>query len=160
MTQEEILDQIINDENIEYAEVYFEVMRGRYWKDAQGEVILINSEISTSAERVFVKAHELGHHFSGVEPGRDEISVSRSEHRANRWALEWIMPIERLIEACEAGVRRTLELADYVGIPIEELCKGLDMYYGIYGPRSIHGQYVIDWNPFRIKKDKRRKQGK
>ena len=43
-------------------------------------------------------------------------------------------------------------------IPVEYLYKGLGIYYRKYGLYEDFGQYRIFWNPFNIKKDRRRRK--
>lgn len=166
LSVEEKLDQVIRDEKILYNEVYFEVVRGWYHSEVHGSVILVNNQITTSAERCYVKCHELGHHFMGTVENvlnesasyYDQTLIDRDEYRANRWATEWLMPVEKIIEAYENGVKTPLDLADYMSIPLEELCNGISIYYKKYGPYKDFGQYRIFWNPFNIKKDRRRRK--
>lgn len=162
LTLEEQLDQTIYDEGILSGEGYFEEARGLYRSYSDGtEVILINSQIESRAERCVVKGHELGHHFTGTEGDltkADKITVSREEYRANRWALERLIPIDKLIKAFRSGFNGLVDLADMLDLSLDYLSNGIDMYCSMHGPVTHHGQYIITWNPFRIKKDKRRKK--
>lgn len=153
LTLEETLDQLISDEHILYGECEFETIDGWYRKDGEGETILIDSSLTDARKRSVVKAHELGHHFVGVESG----VVSRNEARARRWETEYLMPVDTLIEAFYKGYTTPFDLADYLEITVEELYNGIVLYQSIHGLRSVHGQYVVTWQPFSVKKDKRRK---
>ena len=161
LTLGEQLDQLISDEDILYGECFFNVAHGWYRKDSAGEVILINSAIDNSFRRNYAKGHELGHHFTGYrehDTFDKSLSARRAEHRADQWALlTWFMPMEKLIAAYEYGARTPFELVDYLGIPVEEFYRGLEMYFSKFGHTSYFGQYVITWSPFNIKLDKRRK---
>lgn len=159
MTREEILDQAIYDEGIIVITCHFESVHGAYYRDARGAVIGVNTDLSTSAERFYVKAHELGHHnLTSINTvSAQEEAMNREEARVRRWEIEYLMPVDSLIEAFQKGYTTPLDLADFLEITPEKLAEGIGLYYQIYGPQSIHGQYVVTWNPFNIKRDRRRK---
>jgi Zn-dependent peptidase ImmA (M78 family) len=134
-----------------------------YYDDACGvsrPYITINSCVESERERNALKAHELGHHENCI---CDLLSAPRwirdkYEILADRWKLQRIMPIEKLICAFDAGNVTPLALADYLEITIDELISGLKLYERIKGPMLKYGQYSITWNPFNIKKDRRRRK--
>lgn len=158
MTKSEYIDQIIYDRNILYGECPLEVMRGYYEQDSDCTVIVINSRIS-EREKYAAKVHELIHteHPAGdlINAPADVIRIE--EARVRRWEIEHLMPVKTLIDAFYLGYTRPLDLADFLEITPEKLEEGFHLYYGIYGPRSIHGQYVVTWGPFDVKRDRRRK---
>lgn len=160
VTREEILDQTIYDENIIVIACRFESVHGAYYRDTRGAVIGVSTDLSTSAERFCVKAHELGHHYltSINTVFAPEETRDREEARVRRWEIEYLMPVDTLIEAFHKGYTTPLDLADFLEITPEELAEGINLYYQIYGPQSIHGQYVVTWKPFDVKRDRRRRK--
>lgn len=160
VTREESLDQTIYDENIIVIACRFESVHGAYYRDTRGAVIGVSTDLSTSAERLCVKAHELGHHYltSINTVSAPKEARSRDEARVCRWEIEYLMPVDTLIEAFQQGYTTPLDLADFLEITPEKLAEGIDLYYQIYGPQSIHSQYVITWKPFSVKRDRRRRK--
>lgn len=71
-----------------------------------------------------VFAEELGHHFTSVGYRisrthlryRDRIEISRTEYRALRWAAQWLMPLDKLVQTLKQGIVRVCELADYFDV--------------------------------------------
>lgn len=88
-------------------------------------VIAISSTISeTSAKYKTLLAHELGHHFTSAGdalPSRfysygETLCAARFEYRAHKWAAEYLMPLDKLVDAFNAGLRETWELAEHFGV--------------------------------------------
>jgi len=163
LTVSERLDQAIFDDGIslEY-HPHLCAIDGVYINDSRlpRPVIAIRQEIRSTFHENVVKAHEYGHHHSGIiDPVSPEyVRVSREEAAAIRNALDYLMPVSKLIECYEKGICTPFEITDHLEITMESFCRGIKLYYSKYGPCSIHGQYVINWNPFSIKRDRRRKR--
>lgn len=159
----ERLDQEIADFKIafEYSDMLKHAGDGYYYNSdiVTSPVILVRSSIRGTFRENVAKAHELGHHHAGTMDATcaPRCDQHREEARATRHEILSLMPIPRLIDAYEEGVRTPFDLSNFLEIPIEELSKGIGVYYGIYGPQTVCGQYVISWEPFNIKKDHRRK---
>ena len=66
---------------------------------------------SQADERVKL-AHELGHCETGAVYGRDGENRSRQEERANRWAIERLLPLTQIRQAVRSGDRTVPELAE------------------------------------------------
>lgn len=162
MTLNERLDQYIFDEGIAVEEIPLFYYNGFYDYESDWEcpVITINSNIVSERLKAAIKGHELGHHFtlSADLFFAPYLIKSRDEYRADRWATEYCMPVEKLIELYEQGCRTPLDIAEQLEIPVEYLYKGLNVYYRKYGPYKDFGQYRIYWNPFDIKRDRRRRK--
>lgn len=160
----EELDQEIYDKGIilEIAADMPEKMEA-YYDDANGvshPYITINANVKSEPERNALKAHELGHHESCI---CDLLSAplwirQKYEVLADRWKLQRIMPIDKLIRAFDLGNTTPLSLSDYLEITIEELMAGIALYERIKEPIYQYGQYTIIWNPFNIFRDRRRRK--
>jgi len=139
LTLSEQLDQEIHDKGIilEIASDMPEKFEA-YYDNAYGvpnPYITINANVKSERARNALKAHELGHHENCI---CDLLSApkwirQKYETLADRWKLQRIMPIEKLIRAFIA------------------------LYYQIYGAELQYGQYTIYWDPFNIKRDRRRR---
>jgi len=57
-------------------------------------------------------AHELGHCETGAVYGRNCENRSRQEERANRWAIERLLPLSQIRKAVRLGDRTVSELAE------------------------------------------------
>lgn len=74
-----------------------------------------------------VLAHELGHHFTtagDVLPCKmysyeDRLDQTRAEHRANKWAAEYLIPWDKLAAALRAGIVESWEIAEHFGVTEE-----------------------------------------
>jgi len=164
LTLSEQLDQEIYDKGIilEIASDMPEKFEA-YYDNAYGvpnPYITINASVKTERERNALKAHELGHHEGCI---CDLLTApkwirQRYETLADRWKLQRIMPIEKLICAFDLGNVTPLALADYLEITVEELAAGIALYERINGLIYHHGQYTITWHPFTIKRDRRRRR--
>lgn len=68
-----------------------------------------------------VLAEELGHHQTTVGQGitephfsyRDRLYVLKEENKALRWAVDYLLPVERVLIAIRSGLRHLWELAEY-----------------------------------------------
>ena len=159
LSLEDILDQQIFDEGI-FLEEHVEmpdIQDGMYYRsnDLPYPIIAINSNVSGTFRRNYVKAHELGHHHNCVRNlfAAPEWIQRKYEMLADRDWIDNIMSIDDLIIAYEKGNNTPMSLADYLEIPIEALMKGIAICCQQYGPVSYKGQYCIYWNPFNIKTD-------
>ena len=83
-------------------------------------------------------AHELGHCATGSFYNRFSPCDlrQRSENRADRWAVETLIPVEALDEAVAAGLTEPWELADRFGVDIPFLQKAVSLY--------VHGILASD----------------
>lgn len=138
-------------------------VRGAVIEDADGNYnVYVNSRLGF-LQRCEAARHELNHITKGHLS--EDISLEEAEHerdereaaRERRFELERFMPVIKLIQAYEYGFSGPLDLAEYLNLSIESLQYVLEYYYSIYGPRSTHGEYIITWNPFKIKKKRCRK---
>lgn len=159
MTRNEKIDQIIFDKGILYGECNLETIRGSYRKNQYGKIIILNSQLSPR-QKFETKIHELMHdEHTTFDVSSSPAEIMRIEEgRIKRWEIEYLMPVDTLIEAFQQGYTTPLDLADFLEITPEKLAEGIGLYYQIYGPQSIHGQYVVMWNPFNIKRDRRRRK--
>ena len=160
---EDILDQQIYDEGI-YLEEYFDLpdcQDGAYYDaiDMPYPIIVINKNLFGTYARNYTKAHELGHHHNCVRNLCDAPMWIRQKYEmlADRDWIENVMSIDDLVIAYEKGINTPMSLAEYLEIPLEALMKGIAICYQQYGQVTYKGQYCIYWNPFNIKRDRRRK---
>lgn len=117
-------------------------------------VIWINKNLSTTIEKACVLAEELGHHYTSVGDILDQsITENRKqEKRARSWAYEKLVPLERLVQAFEAGCKNRYELAEYLDVTEEFLQAALDRYKEKYGLMFKSKEFTIFFEPLAILK--------
>ena len=89
---------------------------------SMSHVIVINPDkIRTTREKKECTAHELGHHmrnaFYNIESTLE--TRARQEERATRWAVEQLIPADKLKTAMKAGYTEIWQLADYFDVSVE-----------------------------------------
>lgn len=117
-----------------------------------GNVITLNSSIETDAERFCILAEEIGHYYTTVGNilnQNDSINRKR-EKLARGWAYEKIMPLSKLIEACETGVRNRHELAEFLGVTEDFIEEALKYYKDKYGLYTECGKYAVYFEPLNV----------
>ena len=164
LRMEDALDQHIYNEGI-YLDDNFEMPAfedGIYYNadDMPYPIIAINKNLKNTYQRNYVKAHELGHHYNCICNLFEAPVWIRQKYEvlADRYWIEKIMSVDRLIAAYKSGVRSPFELVEYLQIPLESIMKGFETWYQKEGPVTYRGQYCIYWNPFDIKRDRRRRK--
>src|SRR5262249_45984988 len=84
--------------------------RGRLVPGGKRGIIRIGEDVNTEAQRRFVIAHELGHHFLHVARGRSSLCIDgdfvkygdmNPETDANRFAAELLMPQRLFQPGCD-----------------------------------------------------------
>ena len=150
MTYEQLIDEAFNNDMI-VKEVNFESSSKGLIKENR---IGIHKGISTSTEKACILAEEIGHYFTTYGDILDQTKTDnrKQEKRARNWAYKKLLPLDKLIEAYETGVRNRFELALYLDI-IEEFVDGaIDYYKEKYGLYCVKGNYIIYFDPFGIYK--------
>lgn len=75
-------------------------------------------------------SHEMGHCITGAFYNIYAVADTRQRHenRADKWAIQRLIPVEALDEAIALGYTELWELADYFGVTEEFLRKALCYY--------------------------------
>lgn len=83
-----------------------------------------------ATERVLL-AHELGHHTADALYGIEAEGTlrKRKERRADRWAIERLVPYGELLDAIKQGDETVPFLADRFGVTEDFMQKALKFYY-------------------------------
>ena len=160
---DEELDQEIYDNGIVVREMDMSGfgLDGHYYRaPGRKPVITLHTGITGTKERNVLKTHELGHHYNCICNMFDAPPLLQEKYKAlsNRWEVRRYMPIEKLIHAFDLGNTTPFTLSDYLEIPVEEIMRGIKLYGQIYGTTLQYGQYTITWDPFNIRRDRRRRK--
>lgn len=88
------------------------------------------SKVKTGAEELVCLAHEMGHCATGSFYTLDSSCVQRArcEQKADRWAIQRLVPLRELKRALRRGITRPDELAEHFSVPEEFLKKCLAYY--------------------------------
>lgn len=94
--------------------------------------------IRTSAEELVAVAHEGGHICTGATHRVDSPYdlIEKHEHKANKWAIQRLIPEEQLDEAVAAGCTELWQLAEHFGVT-EEFMKMAVCWY-------VHGTLATE----------------
>ena len=98
--------------------------RGRCWIGVDRQ-----SSRTEDEQRVGL-AHELGHCVTGSFYNRLSPGDIRRlhENRADRWAVETLIPVQALDEAVASGITEPWELAEHFGVDVPFLQKAVSLY--------------------------------
>ena len=89
------------------------------------------ARITSSADAVSKLAHELGHCFRGAFYNRHSPYdlVCQHEYKADRWAVETLMPREDVDAAMRDGAVEVWQLAERFGVSERLVRRALWIYY-------------------------------
>lgn len=87
------------------------------WDTGQPLILLDDSLPNNPRLHRLVLAEEVGHHMVGVRRLGDSAVRWQNEHRAMRWAVDYLIPTPRLAEAAERGLHLSHELAEWFDVP-------------------------------------------
>lgn len=127
---EELLNQAA-EAGIEVYSAHMDGHDGLYMDN----VILLNDDLKTDAERACVLAEELAHHYTacGDITGSSALAI-KQEIIGRRTAHEMLVPIKGLIRAVTTGCCRSkYEIAEYLEVTEEFLDEALQQYKNKYG---------------------------
>ena len=132
LTRIESLYQLAEDEGIpidehcpeELVSVSFCFENGR-------KMIGINKDAALSAEECL--AHELGHCMtdSFYIPYSPFLVRAKYEIRADRWAVQRLIPFEKLCQAVGSGLQELWELAEHFSVSGQFMEKAINIYAGM-----------------------------
>lgn len=98
-----------------------------------GAVALDPWKLNTIAEETVCLGHEVGHCKEGAFYNRFASCDLRKKHenRADKWAIEYLVPVDQLDKAIAEGHTELWDLADYFGLTEEFMRKVVCWYtYG------------------------------
>lgn len=92
-------------------------------------------KVSSDARELVCLAHEMGHCLTGTfyTLESDATRRRRCEERANRWAMDSLVPLPELKLLLEKGITEPHELAEHFGVPEDFLRRCLDYYHEAKG---------------------------
>lgn len=106
-------------------------------------------------KNVEVLAEEIGHHYTSYGDITDYSSIDsmKQEHRARRYAIKLIMPLEKLIECYEQGIwGDKYEMCTRLEITPAYFDKAVEDYKRQFGAYVKYGKYLITFEPLNIER--------
>lgn len=79
-----------------------------------------------------------------------KIQNRKLERRARAWAYKKLVPLDKLIQAFNEGIRSRYELAEYLEVTEKFLEDAINYYRQKYGLYHRIGDYYIYFEPFGI----------
>lgn len=75
-------------------------------------------------------AHELGHCETGAFYNRYSKFdiISKHEYKADKWAVQRLMPVDELLSAVDKGYTEAWELAEYFGVTEDFVRRAYEIY--------------------------------
>ncbi|GKU75664.1 ImmA/IrrE family metallo-endopeptidase [Paenibacillus sp. L3-i20] len=115
-------------------------------------VIYINQCIQTITEKTCILAEEIGHYHTTVGDILDqtELNNRKQERRAREWANQHLIPLMRIIEACNAGIEGRHNIAEFLGVTEDFLQHTIVHYQRKYGLYAAYGQTLIYFEPLSV----------
>jgi hypothetical protein len=147
-----VYECLLMEAHAERVEVVYQPFRGKIKGLYCDNVIAINSNLQTTAEKACILAEELGHYYTSVGDILDQsvLQNRKQEQRARRWGYEKLVPLDRLIAAYGAGAHSSHELAECLNITEAFLHSALQHYAAKYGACRRIGNTWICFKPFRV----------
>lgn len=111
-----------------------------------------SKKLGSVVEEIEVVAHEAGHIMTGslhkVYSPYDLIE--RHEYRANMWAFQQLVPVDKLVSLHLKGCRESGEYADALEVSEAFLVDALQYYHDTYGYNYQFGGYTVNFLPFSV----------
>ena len=113
------------------------------------DVIGINKNVRSSAQRSCILAEELGHYHTSSGNILDQSSVTnrKQELHARAWAYNRLIGLYGIINAFRSGCRNGYEIAEHLNITEEFLAEALQYYRNKYGLCTTVDNYVVYFEP-------------
>ena len=93
-------------------------------------IIIDDKQIESQSDEVTKLAHELGHCETGAFYDENTLETrSRCEYKADKWAIQKLMPKEEVQKAFEQGYVEVWQLAEYFNVNEDLVRKAMWIYF-------------------------------
>ncbi|HJA91224.1 MAG TPA: ImmA/IrrE family metallo-endopeptidase [Candidatus Jeotgalibaca merdavium] len=106
-------------------------------------------------QNVVVLAEEIGHHYTSYGHIHDysQVTNMQQEHRARRFAIKLLLPLEKIIECYEMNVwGDKYEICSYLEITPNFFEEAVSDYIKKFGQYVKYDGYKISFEPLNIEK--------
>lgn len=140
------------DEASKYLYIYEKPLHANIKGLQADNVIWINKNIPTRAEKLSTLVEELGHYHTSYGNILDQSDVCnrKQELRARQWGYEKLFPLDVIIQAHKKGVKNKFELAEFIGVTEEFIESALQRYIEKFGVSIQHKGYTISFEPLGV----------
>lgn len=145
-------ENLLQEAQNERVSVVYMPLRGNLKALYCDQVIAISHSIDSTAEKACILAEELGHYHTTAGNILDQTKVHnrKQERRARVWSYQKLVPLDKLIQAYEKGIRSRHELAEFLGITEQFLMLALQNYKEKHGCYCRVGNHCIYFEPLGI----------
>ncbi len=145
-------ETLLHEAAEERIEVISRPFNGKLKGIYSNQIIAINSNIDSAAEKACIMAEELGHYHMTVGNILDQTIISnrKQEHLARAWSYRRLVPLDKLILAYKTGIRTQHELAEHLNITEHFLTAALQHYIIKHGIYCRVDKYWICFDPLGI----------
>ena len=109
------------------------------WSSAKARIFDIDNlyliafdknKLANSKQEKQILAEEMGHYYCNALYYLNDgiIQKSRCEYRARKWAYQYLIPINKLIDKINDGIVDTYELADYFDVEPNYMYECINFY--------------------------------
>lgn len=112
--------------------------------------IIINSDCLNETEKKCILSEEIGHHETsfGNILNYENIASKKQEEKARRWAYDYLISLEDLVNAFEYGATSSYDIAQFLNIT-ESFLEGCIKYFKKrYGISVELKKYHIFFEPY------------
>lgn len=124
----------------------------------KGKRVAIRKDLPTLKHKACVLAEEIGHYMTSAGDitsqdlafGCQQIVLNnrKQEYRARRWGCDYLIGIDGLIRAANAGCRSMADTAEYLDVTEEYLAFAMEDFHGRYGISTIRDNFYIQFEPY------------
>lgn len=131
--------------------VYEKNLKSRSKGVIRGNIIGIDRGLTT-VEKICALAEECGHFFKTVGDITDQSKIEnrKQEVRAREWSFNYLIPLERIVEAHNAHAEGRHEIADYLGVTEYFLQSTINRYLDKHGLFAEYNGYIICFEPLLV----------
>lgn len=104
--------------------------------DVTGKCYIVIDKEHIKNDELETLAHELGHYMTGsfYNPNSTLDRQSKHEYKADKWAIEQLLPKEEMEYAFECGIIEIWELAEHFEVSEKLIKKAVWIYFDKYIP--------------------------
>jgi len=131
MDKLERLYDVAYKENIDIMDNSWSVAEARIFDiDSLYLIAFDKSKLANSKQEKQVLAEELGHYYCNALYYLNDsiVQKSRCEYRAKKWAYQYLVPVNKLVEKINDGIVDTYELAEYFDVEPNYMYKCINFY--------------------------------
>ena len=128
-------------------------LKGLYFDNT----IIFDRSLSTSAEKIYIWAEELGHYETGSIDILDQSQMAnrKQERKAHRWAIKELISLDDIIRASKEDIHNFFELAEFLNVTEDFLREEIEILKEIYGTHTEYDGKIIQFEPLDVWEEKR-----